>query len=181
MSDTLQQLRFAAPRGPFGGADIFLLEPGRLVRQGPAGEKVLPFEAIAGISWLTARSGPDRMILRSRDGTRMVLREGAGADRSRLAPFARTLLQRIGDAGLRVPCAHGPGRIAWIAGWIGLAVSLLILVAAAVALAGGQGPGALALPVGIAAVNLAVVFPVVRGGAPRNISIDALIRLLDRP
>ena len=57
-------------------------------------------------------------------------------------------------------------RWQWLAAWLGLVVSSVILVTAGWLLLNGSDLAELALPVAIAAVNLAIVLPVVRAGRP---------------
>lgn len=84
--------------------------------------------------------------------------------------FVKSLLQRVAPVSPTTRFVIGPTRTQWLASWVGVLASGVVLLFAAGSLLADRHFGPLLLPVGIALVNLAVVLPIVRSGGPRHFS-----------
>ena len=85
----------------------------------------------------------------------------------RAGSFVRSLVARVAKVQPTMPVVLGPSRLQWLASWIGLLASAAILVVAAWNTLTGAPLSAVLVPISIAAVNLAVVVPILRAGPSR--------------
>lgn len=122
-----------------------------------------------------ARQGTRRVVLAlaTTNGRQLKMRLGSPSSEKAIKGFAGSLIRRVALIAPETPLLLGPSRRQRLAGWTGLTVSILILVAVGATLLTGGPIGPILLPLGIALVNLATVIPVLQAGRPRHGVVSA--------
>ncbi|MCR9148582.1 MAG: hypothetical protein NXH83_00265 [Rhodobacteraceae bacterium] len=170
-------------RSSFLGRDITLrlADEGLEIRRGSEVSRV-DYGRLAAIG-LGARA-PLRLALTisPADGTARTLRLRCTASSDAGArSFVRSLIARVAAVQPTMPVVLGPSRLQWLASWIGLLASAVILIVAAWATLTGAPLSAVLVPVSIAAVNLAVVVPILRAGPARTYTAEQAQHSLPMP
>lgn len=118
-------------------------------------------------------SGRPVLCLLTSDGMRIMLNfKVHPAASSKVNTFVKSLLRRVASCAPATRFVLGASQFQWVASWVGgLASGAVLAVAAQSLLVEGQ-LGPILLPVGIALVNLSVVFPILQSGRPRRYRVE---------
>ena len=145
-----------------------LQDDGLSILRGTAVSRI-GYDAIRAIRF--HRHAPKRAVLvltpSSGRDVSFLLQQGRKCDRE-ITDFVTALVARVARAAPQTCLVIGPSRRQWVASWVGVLVSGLVLSIAAWSGLAGRPLGSLAMPIAVALVNLGVVLPILRSGKPRH-------------
>lgn len=127
------------------------------------------YDAFASLRFDRRGSGHAALVLAASDGrgASFLFKPGLAPD-AEVTAFAMDLGKRVARASPAARLVIGPSRRQWVASWIGVCASGLVLLGAALALWAGGAPGSVLVPTAVALVNLGIVLPILRAGPPRT-------------
>ena len=129
-------------------------------------------DAYGDIRFHRRGSGRAALVLAPSDGRGLTLLfKPALASDDEIADFVADLGRRIARSSPVARLVIGPSRRQWVASWIGVLASGVVLAGAALSLWGGVGFDAVLVPSAVALINLGIVVPIVRAGPPRALAI----------
>lgn len=139
----------------------------------------LSFCDIAFIRLCTANSARLCLELEAIDGRKIAVRWRAGnPGASSYFTLAVELMTRASRQNEFVTFAIGPSRRIWIAAWIGLITSIVVIIGMTWAVLTGLGIPTALLPMALAPVSLIAVLPILLNGPSQRVGLQQVVKSL---
>jgi hypothetical protein len=157
----------------------FRLQCDRLVHAYDMSSPAMSVYAIAFIRLCRSRRGQMRLTLEAVDGRKIALRWNDWSPEAHdFVSLSEEILTRVSRRNQFVAFSIGPSKVAWFAAWIGLILSLSVIVGMTWAAVIGRGLPTVSLPLALAPIFLVRVLPILLDGPCRTVSRQQLLNAL---